>query len=216
MNKQPIFVVVSLFIVIGIIGIIFLWQPPEQGEKVTSTSTATSTTVVTTTQEVLSKTIYDPTSGLTLGDFQARCEARGGRFNECGSPCGPEAEACILMCVYTCEPAGGSVPKPDAIKSQVEAGIGQTVSVQALSITPQTLLEDSRCPIDVVCIQAGTVRVTTKIVTSAGIESRDLKLSESVVVGNTTLTLLEVSPGPISTKSITPSDYRFTFEITKN
>lgn len=35
--------------------------------------------------------------------YKENCEARGGTFNECGSPCDPEADFCIEVCAYTCD-----------------------------------------------------------------------------------------------------------------
>lgn len=34
---------------------------------------------------------------------KAACEAAGGTWNECASPCAPDAEICIEMCVQKCE-----------------------------------------------------------------------------------------------------------------
>ena len=31
------------------------------------------------------------------------CSARGGKFNSCGTPCGPEEAVCTTVCAYTCE-----------------------------------------------------------------------------------------------------------------
>ena len=35
--------------------------------------------------------------------FIRACEKLGGKFNSCGSACGPGAEVCIEMCVPQCE-----------------------------------------------------------------------------------------------------------------
>lgn len=50
------------------------------------------------------KIIYG--SGLEEKDpepYKKDCEARGGTFNECGSPCAPDADICAQVCAYTCE-----------------------------------------------------------------------------------------------------------------
>ena len=31
------------------------------------------------------------------------CSARGGEFNSCGTPCGPEEVVCTAVCAYTCD-----------------------------------------------------------------------------------------------------------------
>ncbi len=35
--------------------------------------------------------------------YKENCEARGGTFNACGSPCDPEAGICEEVCAYTCD-----------------------------------------------------------------------------------------------------------------
>lgn len=42
-------------------------------------------------------------SSLDQAALKKDCDARGGTFNACGSVCGPEAEACIQVCAFTCE-----------------------------------------------------------------------------------------------------------------
>lgn len=49
------------------------------------------------------KVVYGSNPDLSVEDLRDDCEARGGSFNECGSACGPEADACIEVCAYTCE-----------------------------------------------------------------------------------------------------------------
>ena len=75
-------------------------------------------------------------------------------------------------------------------------------------------MEDSRCPVDVQCIQAGTVRVNVQI--SDGIEYTEkiLNLRESgTFFGDISISLKEVSPVPNLKVVLEPSDYVFTFEI---
>ncbi len=212
MNKQIILIISSLVIIASIIGLIVAWHPKDGAEL----PMATSTPELPVAEVDSDKIIYDSTGDEKPEDFKANCEAQGGRFNECGSPCGPEAEACILMCVYTCELGPEKPDNPTSPREHVTIGLGQRVTVLGLTITPQAVLEDSRCPSDVQCIQAGTVRLRTHLAMRAGVETRELKLSESIAVGDMTVTLLEVLPDTISTKPITSADYRFVFEVIKN
>ncbi|PIS05097.1 MAG: hypothetical protein COT81_02935 [Candidatus Buchananbacteria bacterium CG10_big_fil_rev_8_21_14_0_10_42_9] len=50
-----------------------------------------------------SKIVYTTDASLGADLFKADCQARGGEFNECGSPCAPGSEICITVCAYTCE-----------------------------------------------------------------------------------------------------------------
>lgn len=97
----------------------------------------------------------------------------------------------------------------------LEATIGQKVTGQGVSIVPTEVLEDSRCPIDVVCIQAGTVRIKALLVSGLGEANQEFKLGVPVTTEAETVTLTNVSPVPKSTVQIQNSDYLFTFLIAK-
>ncbi len=49
-----------------------------------------------------SKIVYT-TDALSTDIYEEDCKKRGWEFNECGSPCGPDAEFCMTVCAYTCE-----------------------------------------------------------------------------------------------------------------
>lgn len=53
--------------------------------------------------EFPNKVVYGTSQDLDAGALKKDCDARGGEFNTCGSVCGPEAEACIQVCAFTCE-----------------------------------------------------------------------------------------------------------------
>ena len=89
--------------------------------------------------------------------------------------------------------------------------IGASATVNGTTIKVLGLTEDSRCPTDVQCIQAGTVRV--RVLVNGG----DVILTFGVpqTVGNTTVTLMSVIPvQKISTQTPAAGEYRFTFSIT--
>jgi len=93
--------------------------------------------------------------------------------------------------------------------------IGTNATIHTTSIGILSLVEDSRCPTDVVCIQAGTVRVRASIDSY----NRDFvfTLSQPQVVGDATITLVSVIPAQkFSTQTVAPGDYRFTFTVSKS
>lgn len=95
------------------------------------------------------------------------------------------------------------------------AKIGQTITIAGVSVSPMAVLQDSRCPIDVTCIQAGTVVVKTqlqKINSAPQIVSLTLG-SPTVSEGNKIL-LKSVLPLKESSKTILSSDYVFDFSVT--
>ncbi len=82
-----------------------------------------------------------------------------------------------------------------------------------LSISPIEVLEDSRCPIDVVCIQAGTLRLQAKIETELGLSEQVFVLNEPVTTEDQTITLVGVEPISDSKTKIDSSEYNFMFKI---
>lgn len=59
---------------------------------------------VTIEQEFEGKIVYGSSQADEEGieAMQTDCAQRGGTFNECGSPCAPDADTCITVCAYTC------------------------------------------------------------------------------------------------------------------
>lgn len=90
---------------------------------------------------------------------------------------------------------------------------GKLSEKSTLEISPMGILEDSRCPVDVQCIQAGTVRVRANVIIGTVTSTADFKLGEPLNVGGKTITLVEVAPVKNTKKPITYSDYRFTFKV---
>lgn len=94
-----------------------------------------------------------------------------------------------------------------------QLSVGNKAAFNGISITPVSILEDSRCPTDVQCIQAGTVRVNLKIETATSTVTRDMKLGSTTNVGNYSITFASVLPDKHSKTTLQKSDYKFTFTI---
>ena len=95
------------------------------------------------------------------------------------------------------------------------ARIHQGVSGLGIRITPLEVLEDSRCPVDVYCIQAGTVRLRATLQNSLGTSEQIFKLNTPLVTETETIVLTKVLPERHSGSQISPSDYEFIFRATK-
>ncbi len=75
------------------------------------------------------------------------------------------------------------------------------------------VIEDSRCPVDVVCIQAGTLRVKALVGTTEYI----FVLGVPIAFGDTvTLELLGATPEPRASSPIKKEDYKFTFRMNES
>lgn len=91
--------------------------------------------------------------------------------------------------------------------------LGELATFKNISIRPVALLEDSRCPQDVQCIQAGTVRVSVEVASKSGTSTSILTLGKKFTTDDFAITLANVIPGKISTTQNTESEYRLTFTV---
>lgn len=77
---------------------------------------------------------------------------------------------------------------------------------------------DSRCPADVICIQAGDAIVRVEVLSSTGgAKSYDLHTANSQPVrhGDVSITLVELAPYPLASRPTQPGDYRATLRVTR-
>ena len=93
------------------------------------------------------------------------------------------------------------------------ARLRESVVVRGITITPHTVEEDSRCPIDVVCVQSGTVRVTTMIDDVLGTRDQVFTLGNTITTEDYSVTLVRVDPTPHSDTSINNGEYTLTFKV---
>lgn len=99
-------------------------------------------------------------------------------------------------------------PKP----VQTGIAIGKSATIHGVTIGVLELVEDSRCPVDVMCIWAGTVRVRASI--NAMNRDFTFKLGEPQVIANATITLTSVVPAQKNSRQqVLASDYRFLFTV---
>ena len=79
-----------------------------------------------------------------------------------------------------------------------------------------TNIEDSRCPSDVVCVWEGKADITIEVEATVK-ETIVLSTYNNLIdtVGNYSFELKEISPYPVSTKTIELEDYDVTLKIEK-
>lgn len=96
----------------------------------------------------------------------------------------------------------------------VVTSIGEGAEQLGIAVTPTAIIEDSRCPLGVACIQAGTVRVETRIGDNWNGAKYVFSLGVPTQIGNRIVELIEVLPNAVSQKTLNPYDYRLTYRIT--
>lgn len=110
---------------------------------------------------------------------------------------------------------GSSIPDGMPVSGTVP--LNQTVRIAGAWINPVEVVEDSRCPEDMQCIQAGTVRVSANVTPRNSTESETVMFALNVpmTVGMDQIILTDVTPVPSSGSQIAPESYIFTFMVTK-
>jgi hypothetical protein len=98
-------------------------------------------------------------------------------------------------------------------KMEAVARLGTTVQLGSTTLTPLTVEEDSRCPMDVQCIQAGTVRVQVRVHVASQNRVTSVGSGTPVQLATGWLHLAAVCPPRLTTTRISPSDYVLTFKL---
>jgi hypothetical protein len=107
---------------------------------------------------------------------------------------------------------GGCAGSGFAPLEGMPAALGETVRVGSLTATPRSVVEDSRCPITVQCVQAGRVIVSTQITGPGGTETVPLVLGEPYAVQGATVTLVSARPEKWNERKRPRREYRFVFD----
>ncbi len=96
----------------------------------------------------------------------------------------------------------------------VKTELDRSVSALGISIIPMEVTQDSRCPVDVQCVQAGTVTLRVFMKVPSGEASELLEFGKTIMVDGYEITLVEVEPEKKSLEVIEPKDYLFSFKVT--
>ncbi len=109
-------------------------------------------------------------------------------------------------------PINGPIVGGGPIRGDGMAMLGQPTRVGAWVVTPQAVVEDSRCPINARCVWAGRAIVRTRIDGAGWRETRNLTLGQPQSVRMTTIALTSVEPGKMAGEQAPPAPYVFGFE----
>lgn len=104
------------------------------------------------------------------------------------------------------------VPPLSTTTASATLGLNDAFVINGLVIKPWAVTQDSRCPSDVQCIQAGKVTVAVNV----GDSSMEIEPGQTKLVGSLSVTLNDVKPYPISTHKTTDEEYRFSFTFKIN
>jgi hypothetical protein len=105
------------------------------------------------------------------------------------------------------------IPSVAASYGEVTLSLKQMARFEELRLVPLSVSEDSRCPVDVQCIQAGTVRIELRMISGLGTSTMQIELGREVTTEAEVIRFVSVSPDAHSNKPIGEDEYRFTFEV---
>jgi hypothetical protein len=105
--------------------------------------------------------------------------------------------------------ATGPVARPP-IEGPVR--LGEIAAVDGPQVRPDSVVEDSRCPPAVQCIQAGRLVVRATVLGGGWSKQLDLTLGVPTPIADGMLTLVDATPVPVTTAT-NLSAARFTFKF---
>lgn len=95
----------------------------------------------------------------------------------------------------------------------VAAKLGVPATVFGLTLTPLEVIEDSRCPANANCIQAGTVRVRMQFKDDAETTEQVVTLGQTATTAKNIAIFKEVQPESVTGQVIDPKSYKFVFRV---
>jgi hypothetical protein len=114
----------------------------------------------------------------------------------------------VAISLAGCAAGGPIASKP--IEGPVR--LGEIAAVDGPRVRPDRVIEDSRCPADVQCIQAGRLILRATVLGGSWSKEVDLTLGVPMPVADGMLTLVDATPVPISGETAA-SAVRFTFKF---
>lgn len=108
----------------------------------------------------------------------------------------------------------GCAAAPPVARTPIEGPVrlGEIAAVDGPTVRPDRVIEDSRCPADVQCIQAGRLIVRSTVLGGGWSKELDLTLGVPVPVADGMLTLISATPVPVAGET-SGSAARFTFKF---
>ncbi len=97
--------------------------------------------------------------------------------------------------------------------SHLEAVIGEAFTKGGVTITVLDVIEDSRCPSDVVCVWQGTLKVRVLLESGLGSGEQVFELGQPITTEAEEVVLEEVLPVPNAGEEIPQSAYSFRFSV---
>ena len=113
--------------------------------------------------------------------------------------------------------ADGSIDdgKTSGVNVGVTLALGAGDFIGGVNVTLNKIVSDSRCPIDVQCIQAGNVTANITLISDTDKETIEMDSTTPHMFGSYRVTMVNVLPVRKSGANLSPANYRITFTVDK-
>lgn len=122
----------------------------------------------------------------------------------------------LTVTLVACQSTSAPAPQAASLNQEIQLAPGEQAAYQqqGLSVEFVRVVDDSRCPSDVTCVWAGEVKVQLSTrVNSAEAVQHEITAGQQATVGELRLAVVKVQPDPISTRQISPEEYRVTLKV---
>lgn len=120
-------------------------------------------------------------------------------------PDGSKVVANEKNCVFPACPEKGNI---------IASGcINEVIDLKNMEIVPLEVVADSRCPVDVQCIQAGALSLKVELADGVWNNIVTIKSGEEIQFSGKVISFVDVKPEKNSKIDIEPSDYEFYFLV---
>ena len=117
--------------------------------------------------------------------------------------------------VATTTPSTATTTDSGVGQASLDLLLKQFGSTLGIAITPTEVVDDSRCPVDVTCIQAGTVHMRASLSTTAATQVQLFEIGKPVTFGRYTITLSDVGPARHALEKAASLKYHFVFSVVR-
>lgn len=96
-------------------------------------------------------------------------------------------------------------------------GLGKTIYINGVKITFNKIIQDSRCPINAICVWVGNVTANVTLQSNTDKETIEISSDKGAVAFDSyQITLEKISPSSKADTEIKPEDYILTFKVRSN
>lgn len=125
----------------------------------------------------------------------------------------------LAVALVACRSVGAPASHAASLDQEIQLAPGEQAAFaqQGLTVEFVRIAGDSRCPSDVTCVWAGEVKVllSTRIKASKA-EQHEIAAGQHATVGGFRLVVVQVQPERISTREISPEEYRVTLRVERS